>query len=90
MNESHMGLRDEYEVSCPELDALVEIAWDTDGVIGSRMTGAGFGGCTVTLVTDDAVEDLLKKVKKEYPERTGLEPEIYICTAEDGASVLDD
>jgi len=85
MNESHLGLRDEYEVSCPELDAMVEIAWDTDGVLGSRMTGAGFGGCTVTLALEDAVEELIEKVNKEYPERTGLQPEIYVCSAEDGA-----
>ena len=85
MNESHIGLRDEYEVSCPELDAMVEIAWSMDSVIGSRMTGAGFGGCTVTLVLEGAVEGLIEKVNKEYPERTGLQPEIYVCTAEDGA-----
>ncbi len=88
MNESHVGLRDEYEVSCPELDAMVEIAWSIDGVLGSRMTGAGFGGCTVTLVTEDCVEQLIEKVNKEYPERTGLQPEIYVCTAEDGAGDL--
>jgi galactokinase len=86
MNESHIGLRDEYEVSCSELDAMVEIAWSVDEVIGSRMTGAGFGGCTVTLILESAVEELIEKVKKEYPERTGLQPEIYVCTAEDGAS----
>ena len=89
MNESHTGLRDEYEVSCPELDAMVEIAWSADDVLGSRMTGAGFGGCTVTLVTEDAVEQLIEKVNKEYPERTGLQPEIYVFRAEDGAGVLD-
>ncbi len=89
MNESHVGLRDEYEVSCPELDAMVEIAWNTDGVLGSRMTGAGFGGCTVTLITGDDVEQLIEKVHKEYPERTGLQPEIYVFSAEDGAGVLD-
>jgi galactokinase len=89
MNESHIGLRDEYEVSCPELDAMVEIAWSADGVLGSRMTGAGFGGCTVTLITEDDVEQLIEKVRKEYPERTGLQPEIYVFSAEDGAGVLD-
>ena len=88
MNESHIGLRDEYEVSCPELDVMVTIAWRTEGVIGSRMTGAGFGGCTVTLILDDALEELVARVKKEYPEHTGLEPEIYICKAEDGAGTL--
>ena len=85
MNESHIGLRDQYEVSCAELDAMVEIAWNVDGVLGSRMTGAGFGGCTVTLVTEDALEQLVERVNKEYPERTGLQPEIYVCAAEDGA-----
>jgi galactokinase len=89
MNESHIGLRDEYEVSCPELDAMVEIAWKIDGVIGSRMTGAGFGGCTVSIVVDDSLQELIDKVNEEYPKRTGLQPEIYICTAEDGAGVVD-
>ena len=88
MNESHIGLRDEYEVSCPELDAMVTIAWSTEGIIGSRMTGAGFGGCTVTLIMEDAVEELIQKVNREYPQRTGLQPEIYVCTAEDGAGRL--
>lgn len=89
MNESHIGLRDEYEVSCPELDAMVTITWGTEGVIGSRMTGAGFGGCTVTLVMDDALDELAARINKEYPQRTGLQPEIYVCTAEDGAGVVD-
>ncbi|MEK7398776.1 MAG: galactokinase [Candidatus Poribacteria bacterium] len=89
MNESHIGLRDEYEVSCPELDAMVEIAWKIDGVIGSRMTGAGFGGCTVSVVVEDSLQELIDKVNEEYPKRTGLQPEIYICTAEDGAGVVE-
>lgn len=89
MNESHIGLRDEYEVSCPELDAMVEIAWSIDGVIGSRMTGAGFGGCTVSIVIEDSVQELIDKVLNEYPKRTGLQPEIYVCTAEDGANVVE-
>jgi galactokinase len=89
MNESHIGLRDEYEVSCPELDAMVEIAWEIDGVVGSRMTGAGFGGCTVSVVVDDSLQELIDKVNEEYPKRTGLQPEIYICTAEDGAGVVE-
>lgn len=88
MNESHIGLRDEYEVSCPELDAMVEIAWEIDGVIGSRMTGAGFGGCTVSIVVEDSLQELIDKVNKEYTKRTGLQPEIYVCTAEDGAGVV--
>ncbi|MBD3183150.1 galactokinase, partial [Candidatus Poribacteria bacterium] len=89
MNESHKGLRDEYEVSCPELDAMVELAWDTEGVIGSRMTGAGFGGCTVSLVVDNFIDKLIEKVRKKYPERTGLEPDIYVSKAEDGAGSED-
>lgn len=89
MNQSHIGLRDDYEVSCPELDAMVEIAWKTEGVIGSRMTGAGFGGCTVTIVTDDAFDVLVENVKNEYPKRTGLKPEIFVFSAEDGAGTID-
>jgi galactokinase len=89
MNESHVGLRDEYEVSCLELDAMVEIAWDTDGVMGSRMTGAGFGGCAVALAVEDVVEDLIERLNREYPQRTGLQPQIYVCSAEDGADVVE-
>lgn len=89
MDESHEGLRDEYEVSCPELDAMVEIAWDIEGVIGSRMTGAGFGGCTITLVAEDSLDTLIEKVKSEYSKRAGLQPEIYIFGAEDGANSID-
>ena len=88
MNESHIGLRDEYEVSCPELDAMVEIAWNTDGVMGSRMTGAGFGGCTVTLVEEVAVQELIERVNREYPEHTGQQPELYVCSAEDGSGTM--
>ena len=89
MNDSHIGLRDEYEVSCPELDAMVEIAWSMDGVIGSRMTGAGFGGCTVSLVVEDALQEFIDKINDEYPKCTGLKPEIYVCTAEDGAGTIE-
>jgi galactokinase len=87
MNASHDGLRDAYEVSCKELDTMVEIAQTHDGVIGARMTGAGFGGCTVNLVHRDAVEPLSRQIMTEYPEQTGIEPEIYICTPGDGARV---
>ncbi len=87
MNASHIGLRDDYEVSCKELDAMVEIAWAHDGVIGARMTGAGFGGCTVNLVRRDAVASLTAHIQTEYPRRTGIEPEIYVCNVGDGAFV---
>ncbi|HGJ63856.1 TPA: galactokinase [bacterium] len=88
MNQSHIGLRDEYEVSCPELDTMVDIAWSIDGVIGSRMTGAGFGGCTVSLVVEDSLEDFINIINEEYPKRTGLQHEIYVCSVEDGAGVV--
>lgn len=89
MNQSHIGLRDDYQVSCPELDIMVEIAWSIDGVLGSRMTGAGFGGCTVSLVIEDALPQLIEKINTEYPTKTGLMPDIYICSAEDGAGTID-
>lgn len=89
MNQSHIGLRDDYEVSCSELDAMVEIAWGIDGVIGSRMTGAGFGGCTVSLVVEDDLPEFISRVNEEYPKRTGLQHEIYICNAEDGAGIIE-
>jgi len=84
MNESHISLRDDYEVSCPEIDVLVEIAWATEGVIGSRITGGGFGGCTVSIVKNDAVDELKRRVEKEYPKKTGLEAEVYIVDIGDG------
>ncbi len=86
INESHRSLRDDFEVSCPELDLLVEAAWDMDGVFGSRLTGAGFGGCTVSLVAQDALEDFKAHVSREYEEATGISPEIHTCRAEDGVS----
>jgi galactokinase len=89
MNQSHIGLRDEYEVSCPELDAMVDIAWGIDGVIGSRMTGAGFGGCTVSLVVGDSLQEFIDRVNEEYPKRFGLQHEIYVCNVEDGAGVIE-
>ena len=85
MNESHISLRDDYEVSCKEIDILVELAWETEGVIGSRITGGGFGGCTVSIVRNDAVDVLKEHVEKEYEKRTGLKPEIYIVDIGDGA-----
>jgi len=88
MNASHVSLRDDYEVSCAELDAMVEAAWRQPGVLGARMTGAGFGGCTVNLVRDEAAETFQHGVAREYTDATGLEPRIYVCAAEDGVRLL--
>ena len=78
MNESHRSLRDDFEVSCPELDLLVRLALDTDGVLGSRMTGAGFGGCTVSLVHEDAVKNLADSLNKDYVARFNLTPGTFL------------
>ena len=88
MNASHNGLRDDYEVSCKELDLLTDIARNIKGVIGSRMTGAGFGGCTVSIVHQDALEIFQTRVTTEYHQQTGVEPEIYLCNISDGAHVF--
>ena len=87
MNASHKGLRYDYEVSCNELNLLTDIACSIDGVIGSRMTGAGFGGCTVSIVHRDALETFRARVMAEYHEQTGIEPEIYLCNVSNGAQV---
>jgi galactokinase len=86
MFESHASLRDDYQVSCKELDYLVDIAKDIDGVFGSRMTGGGFGGCTVTIVNRDVVEDFTRTINENYSQRFGREPGIYEFQAADGAS----
>lgn len=88
MNASHVSLRDDYEVSCAELDAMVEAAWRQPGVLGARMTGAGFGGCTVNLVTNEAAGAFQRQVASEYTRVTGLEPRIYRCAAEAGVRLL--
>jgi galactokinase len=82
--QGHAGLRDEYEVSCEELDALVEIARQVPGVLGARMMGGGFGGCTVNLVRVEAVEALSEAVMRQYPEQTGRQASIDICRAAGG------
>ena len=87
MNASHAGLRDAYEVSCDELNVLTDIAYSIDGVLGARMTGAGFGGCTVNLVYSNAVEEFRNRIMKEYTQRTGIEPDIYVCNVGDGARI---
>lgn len=85
MNESHVSLRDDYEVSCAEVDALAELAWSCPGVYGARITGGGFGGCTVNIVADAHMEEFTSKIKAGYAEQTGLTPEIYTVAAWDGA-----
>ena len=87
LNQSHESLKNDYEVSCKELDILVDLARSVKGTIGSRMTGAGFGGCTVSIVKDDAVEEFHKIVMDGYAKQTGITAEIYISNAEDGARI---
>jgi galactokinase len=85
MDESHASLRDDYEVTVPQLDAMVAAAHEVAGVYGSRMTGAGFGGCTVSLVAADAVDEFRRHVPARYRAQTGIEPRIYVCHVVDGA-----
>lgn len=85
MNASHISLRDDYEVSCEEIDILVDAAWKIPGVIGSRMTGGGFGGCTVSIVRKDAVETFQKQLFAEYEAKTGKQCEFYVVDIGDGA-----
>jgi galactokinase len=87
MNDSHVSLRDDFQVSSAALDAMVECAWQA-GCVGARMTGAGFGGCAVALVAADAAAAFSAQVAAAYSARTGLTPAIYVCRASDGASVI--
>ena len=89
MNASHVSLRDDYEVTGPELDCMAEEAWKIDGVIGSRMTGGGFGGCTVSLVKDEAIDTFIKEVGAAYEAKIGIKPEFYIAEIGDGACKID-
>lgn len=84
MNASHVSLRDDYEVSCEEIDVLVEEAWKVEGVIGSRITGGGFGGCTVSIVRDEAVDAFREKVGAAYQERVGRTADFYVVEIGDG------
>lgn len=84
MNESHYSLRDDYDVTGKELDTLAELAWQVEGVIGSRMTGAGFGGCTMSLVKNEAIESFKEKVGKAYTEKIGYAPSFYVANIADG------
>ena len=89
MNQSHVSLRDDYEVSCKEIDLLVDLSWNTPGVIGSRITGGGFGGCTVSIVKNEAVDNFIKNVGEAYKEKFGYEAEFYVVDIGVGASRLD-
>lgn len=88
MNESHVSLRDDYDVSCPEIDVLVEAAWSVDGVTGSRITGGGFGGCTVSIVEDRAIDDFKEVVTKAYKEKCDMVPEFYVVEIGNGPCTL--
>lgn len=88
MNASHVSLRDDYEVSCEEIDILVDLAWKTEGVIGSRITGGGFGGCTVSIVKNDAVDGFVKNIGDQYKEKVGHEADFYVVDIGEGAHVL--
>jgi galactokinase len=87
LNDSHDSLRDDYQVSCRELDALVDICRADPATYGARMTGGGFGGCMIALVAAEALERVEAAITREYPTRTGLQPTLYRVTAVDGASV---
>jgi len=89
MRQSHISLRDDYEVSCPELDFLVEEAGKVKGVYGARMTGGGFGGCIVALVQPRAVESLMVRLKQTYEPKFGVEPSVFATTATAGAGALE-
>ncbi len=88
MRESHNSLRDLYEVSCRELDVMVDAAEGLPGFCGGRMTGGGFGGCTVNLVREESAEKFAKQIAERYREATGIGPQVYLCSAEDGAEAL--
>ena len=88
MNQSHISLRDDYEVTGVELDTLAALAWEQPGVVGSRMTGAGFGGCTVSIVKKNKVDDFIKNVGEAYKNKIGYAADFYIASVSDGAKKL--
>lgn len=88
MSQSHISLRDDYEVTGKELDTLVSLAWKMPGVIGSRMTGAGFGGCTVSIVKDENINEFIKNVTEKYTEIIGYAPDFYVANISDGTRNL--
>ena len=88
MDASHVSMRDDFEISRPEMDKMVEIAQGHPGSYGARMTGGGFGGCAVALVREETTEDFTNHVSADYMAAVGLTPAIYVCHAMDGASVV--
>jgi galactokinase len=86
--QSHLSLRDDFEVSCPELDFLVESALKIKGVLGARMMGGGFGGCTINIVREEAIERIMEELGQGYHQKFGFFPEFYVCEASNGASIL--
>jgi len=88
MRDCHASLRDDYQVSCPELEVLADAANEVAGCYGSRLTGAGFGGCTVSLVAADAVAEFERHVVQRYRQQTGRQTTVIVCAAEDGVGVV--
>ena len=88
LNEGHASLRDLFEVSTPELDLMVELAQALPGCLGSRLTGAGFGGCTVSIVTDDQTEGFIDQLRQGYQKATGIMPDVYVCRASEGTCLI--
>ena len=86
MRDSHHSLRDLFEVSCRELDIMVEIAQSLEGFCGGRMTGGGFGGCTVNLVTASSASRFAEQIAERYQGEIGIKPDVYVCSAANGAS----
>jgi len=86
MNASHVSMRDDFEITCPEVDFLADLAQGAEGVYGSRMTGGGFGGCTVNLVRAEVVERFRVTIAERYEQATGQRPETYVCPSADGAA----
>ena len=86
MRESHLSLQNDYEVSCEELDLLASSAWEIDGVVGSRMMGGGFGGCTINLVRRPALEEFQEEIRNRFQSQYGRVPQIYVCRTADGAA----
>lgn len=90
MNESHISLRDDYEVTGPELDKMVQAAWDQPGILGARMTGAGFGGCAIAIVENNKIDEFIDQVGKQYLDQIGYPGEFYIAQISDGPKLLEE